>query len=306
MMRYVTGIQRLCVAEDIFYWANFNIVVEGEQLLVSTVNGNTTSIGAHEIQVAFGADHSEAEEFRAVKMMQKQLRAYRPAEYLPETVETNTNKVLASGQPYEEVLFYREAAPYGPTYYLMSIICELFWCNGRTKRFSTPMVYAYMRSLHGNQTNWSKAILHSLKVEIGNLQRRAQSRESKAPFQVIWAPVLMQLMFAYRRSIFAGTTLEEAEGWVGWTHVKEDKEVTLLDLHTKFPSPITDLPSLRQRVKIPDTSPVAQPASGGSNTDPAMNGAAPTASRKRKNSPVSVVICFIESNSSVYVWSSSV
>ncbi|KAL3678932.1 hypothetical protein R1sor_021888 [Riccia sorocarpa] len=110
-------------------------------------SGSTCVVGWHEVSVAFGASHGEAEEFRAIKINNKAFSQYKPQEFLPETMETNAQRKLVNGQPYEEISYYKDAASYGPTYYLMSIIAELFWCNGRSTRFTTPMVYAYMRSL---------------------------------------------------------------------------------------------------------------------------------------------------------------
>ncbi|KAL3691211.1 hypothetical protein R1sor_004862 [Riccia sorocarpa] len=92
MLKYVTGIQRFCVPEDVFC-------------------------------------HGEAEEFRAIKINNKAFSQYKPQEFLPETVETNAQRKLVNGQPYEEISYYKKAAPYSPTYYLMSIIAKLFWCN---------------------------------------------------------------------------------------------------------------------------------------------------------------------------------
>ncbi|KAL3691149.1 hypothetical protein R1sor_004800 [Riccia sorocarpa] len=80
---------------------------------------------------------------------------------------------LVNRKPYEEISYYKEMAPYGPTYFLMTVIAELFWCNGRSKRFTTPMVYAYMRLVHRFQTNWAKVILHCLKTDICFLQKHA-------------------------------------------------------------------------------------------------------------------------------------
>ncbi|KAL2641551.1 hypothetical protein R1flu_009138 [Riccia fluitans] len=77
--------------------------------------------------------------------MHMMLDKYNPRAYLPASVEHNPNKKLVSGQPYEEVLYYKDAAPYGPTYHLMTIVAELFWSAGRSNRFLTPMILAYLR-----------------------------------------------------------------------------------------------------------------------------------------------------------------
>ncbi|KAL3689917.1 hypothetical protein R1sor_016226 [Riccia sorocarpa] len=132
---------------------------DGDRLLIKGCNGQTCVVGWHEIAVAFGASHSETEEFRAIKINNKNFSQYRAGDFLMETVETNAQRKLVNGQPYEEISYYKDAAPYGPTYFLMNVIAELFWCNGRSTRFTTPMVYAYMRSLHGFQTNWAKVHL---------------------------------------------------------------------------------------------------------------------------------------------------
>ncbi|KAL3687180.1 hypothetical protein R1sor_013489 [Riccia sorocarpa] len=124
LVNYVTRIQRLCVADDVFWWSMFNTDADGERLLVRGLNGATCMIGWHEIHVAFGAVHDQRDEFRAIKIAHKQFAGYKPSEYLPETIETNVNKKLVSGQPYEEINYYKEAAPYGSTYYLNDSYCR--------------------------------------------------------------------------------------------------------------------------------------------------------------------------------------
>ncbi|KAL3693796.1 hypothetical protein R1sor_007447 [Riccia sorocarpa] len=126
MLHYVTGIQRLCVQEDVFWYAFWNTDADGDRLLIKEC-----IIGWHEVSVAFGANQNDTEEFRAMKINNKNFSQYRPGEFLPETVETNAARKLVNGQPYEETSYYKEAAPYGATYYLMNIVAELFWCNGR-------------------------------------------------------------------------------------------------------------------------------------------------------------------------------
>ncbi|KAL3676289.1 hypothetical protein R1sor_026237 [Riccia sorocarpa] len=217
MLKYVTGIQRYCVPEDVFWYAFWNTDADGDRLLIKGTSGATCVVGWHEVSVAFGASHGveespsrqhdngEAEEFRAIKINNKAFSQYKPQEFLPKTVETNAQRKLVNGQPYEEISYYKEAAPYGPTYYLMSIIAELFWCNGRSTRFTTPMVYAYMRSVHGFQTNWAKVILHCLKTEIAFLQKRAQTPDNTKATPIIWSPVFIRVLYAFRTTIFAGT-----------------------------------------------------------------------------------------------------
>ncbi|KAL3690869.1 hypothetical protein R1sor_004520 [Riccia sorocarpa] len=50
------------------------------------------------------------------------------------------------------------------------------------------MLYAYMRSLHGHHTNWSKVILHNLKTEIGVLQKRARTPDNSKSISIVSAP----------------------------------------------------------------------------------------------------------------------
>ncbi|KAL3684495.1 hypothetical protein R1sor_002517 [Riccia sorocarpa] len=155
-------------------------------------------------------------------------------------------KKLVNGQRYEECLYYREAAPYGPTYYLMTIVAELFWSAGRAPRFLTPMVYAYLRSLNGHQTNWAKAILHSLRMEISSLQNRGKTRENQKTRAIMWAPVLLQVVYAFRSTIFAGTPLQEADTWLRWSHMTKDGDMTLSSLVARFPDPIINLQDVRE------------------------------------------------------------
>ncbi|KAL2629011.1 hypothetical protein R1flu_013697 [Riccia fluitans] len=130
------------------------------------------------------------------------------------SVEHNLNKKLVSGQPYEEVLYYKDAAPYGPTYCLMttSTMAELFWSAGRSNKFLTPMILAYLRGLHDHGYNWAKAILHGLWNEIHFLQSKVRSNEGGKPIPVVWARCFVHILFGLRRNLFAGTPLEEAEG----------------------------------------------------------------------------------------------
>ncbi|KAL2632186.1 hypothetical protein R1flu_016872 [Riccia fluitans] len=125
------------------------------------------------------------------------LDTYDPKPYLPASVKTNPNKKLVNGQPYEEILYYKDAAPYGPTYHLMTTVAELFCSTGRSNRL--------------------------------------------------------------RRTLFARTPLEEAKGWIGWTHVTKDTDMSLAQLHSKFPKLIISLSDLRQRCKLPEEIPIASP-----------------------------------------------
>ncbi|KAL3678330.1 hypothetical protein R1sor_021286 [Riccia sorocarpa] len=271
MVKYVTGIQRLC---DVFWYAFWNTDVDGDRLLIKGCSGSTAVVGWHEVSVAFGASHSEAEEFRAIKINNKNMAPYRPGDYLPETVETNAQTKLVNGRPYEEISYYKKAAPYGATYFLMTLIAELFWYNGRSVRFTTPMLYAYMRSLHGHPTNWAKVILHNLKTEIGILQKRAQTADNNKPVPIVWAPIFVRILYAFRESIFAGTPLVSPEAWVSWIHTSKDGEIDLRGLHNKFMDPIDDLKLIREKCKLTDQIPVAEPVSG--EVAPVTNGGART------------------------------
>ncbi|KAL3695396.1 hypothetical protein R1sor_009472 [Riccia sorocarpa] len=260
MLPYVSSLQRHCVPADIFYWGVFNTDVSDERLLVTGTDGRTNVIGWAEIMTAFGGDHSEEDEFRGVKIMHRQLAPYKPAEFLPESVEKNLNKELVSGKDYEEVLYYREAAPYGPTYYLMTLIAEVFWSASRSNRFLMPMVYAYLRVLHGHPYNWAKAVLKSLKAEIGYLQKESRVvKDTRKPVQVVWAPVFCHLLYTFRHRIFSGCSLAEPEQWVHWKLMTKEGDLSLTDLAEKFTDPITDLTSLRDLCKLqdPDSLPEA-------------------------------------------------
>ncbi|KAL3694043.1 hypothetical protein R1sor_007694 [Riccia sorocarpa] len=258
LINYVTRIQRLCVAEDVFWWTLFNTDADGERLLIRGLGGATCVIGWHEIHVAFGAQHEERDEFRPMKIAHKQFAALRPGEFLPETVDSNVNKKLVSGQPHEEINYYKEAAPYGPTYYLMCVIAEALWCNVRSPRFTSAMVFAYMRSLHGFSTNWAKALLHGLRTEILYLQKRARDHSDKQQvIPVVWAPAFLQILFMFRGTIFAGSKLAKPEGWVRWSHMSKDGDIDYRALLTRFPTPMDNLDRIREGCKFHDQIPVA-------------------------------------------------
>ncbi|KAL3687744.1 hypothetical protein R1sor_014053 [Riccia sorocarpa] len=262
LIKYVTGIQRLCVPEDVFWYAFWNTDADGDRILIKGCSGSTCVMGWHKIAVAFGANHTDPEEFRAIKINNKNFSQYRAGEYLAETVETNAQWKLVNGQPYEEISYYKEVAPYGPTYFLMNVIAELFWCNGRSTRFTTPMVYAYMRSLHGFHTNWAKVILHCLKTEILFLQKRVRMCENTKATLVIWAPVFIRILYAFRETIFAGTPLATADSWVAWVHLSKEGDIDSRGLHSKFPDPIEDLKRIRESCKLSDSIPIAEPVIG--------------------------------------------
>ncbi|KAL3683978.1 hypothetical protein R1sor_002000 [Riccia sorocarpa] len=245
-----------------FWYALWNTDADGDRLLIKGTGGSTCVVGWHEVSVAFGASHGEAKEFRAIKINNKNFAQYRPGEYLPETVETNAQRKLVNGQPYEEISYYKEAAPYGATYFLMTIICVLFWCNGRSTRFTTPMVYAYMRSIHGFSTNWAKMILHCLKIEICFLQKRARSPDNTKVTPIVWAPVFLRILYAFRSTVFAGTQLATPDAWVPWVHMTKEGEIDLKGLHAKFPATIEDIKLIRESCKLSDKIPIAEPVVG--------------------------------------------
>ncbi|KAL3681171.1 hypothetical protein R1sor_024127 [Riccia sorocarpa] len=223
------------------------------QLLVTGIDGRSNVIGWDEIMTAFGGEHSDEDEFRGNKIMHRQLAPYKPSEFLPEIVEKNLNKELVSGKDYEEVLYYREAAPYGPTYYIMTLIAEVFWSASRSNGFLMPMVYSYLRVLHGHPYNWAKAILKSLKSEIAYLQKEARAvKDQRRPTTVVWAPVFIHLLYTFLHRIFAGSALAEAELWVHWKLMSKDGDLPLAGLVDKFPKPIFDLTILRERCKLSD------------------------------------------------------
>ncbi|KAL2650959.1 hypothetical protein R1flu_019087 [Riccia fluitans] len=203
-----------------------------------------------------GAKHNEKEDFRSIKVMHMLLDKYNPRSYLPALVETNLNKKLVIGQRYEEILYYKDATPYGPTYHLMTTVAELFWSALRSNKFLTLMILAYLGGLHGHSYNWTKAILHDLRTEILFLQSRACSNEGGKTIPMVWAPCFVHILFGLRRTLFARTPLEEVEGWVGWTHVTKDTDMRLAQLHSKFPKLITSFDDLRQRCKLPEEIPI--------------------------------------------------
>ncbi|KAL3696602.1 hypothetical protein R1sor_010678 [Riccia sorocarpa] len=255
MLPYLSTIQRHCIASDVFFWGVFHADVEGDRLLITGMDGSTNVIGWNEIMVSFGAEHTEDEEFRSVKIMHKLLLPYPPCDFLPETVERNPNRELVNGGDYEEVHFYKEAAPYGPTFYLMSVIAELFWGQSKNPRFQTPQVYAYLRGLHGHVCNWAKAVLKVLRSEIANLQKLGKSTMRKA-IPIVWAPLFMHILYWNCAKIFAGSSLEDSGAWVQWQMTTKEGDITVAGLQSKFPKPLTDLDDVRARCKLPDIIPV--------------------------------------------------
>ncbi|KAL3684860.1 hypothetical protein R1sor_002882 [Riccia sorocarpa] len=185
-----------------------------------------------QIAVAFRTHHDSKEEFRSNKVMHSKLRDLQPDLFLPQAVESNPNKKLVNGQPYEDILYYKEAALYSPTYYLMMIVAELFWSAGRASRFLTPMLYAYLRSFSGHQTNWVKAILHSLPLEIISLQTAARPKITRR-----------------------------------WSHMTKECDITLSGLEAKFPHAIVDVAELHEKCQLPEDIPVAAVHKDGSSEE---------------------------------------
>ncbi|KAL2644623.1 hypothetical protein R1flu_012210 [Riccia fluitans] len=126
MLKYVASLQRHCVPKDIFLWGLLNTDVEGDHLLVKDARVGTNVIGWNKITFVFGAKHNDKEDFRSIKVMHMTLDKYNLRAYLPASIEHNLNKKLVSRQPYEEVVYYKDAAPYGPTYHLMTTVAKLF------------------------------------------------------------------------------------------------------------------------------------------------------------------------------------
>ncbi|KAL2612172.1 hypothetical protein R1flu_023864 [Riccia fluitans] len=213
MLKYITSLQRHFVLEDIFLWGITNTDAEGDRLLVKDTRDGTNIIGWNKIAVVFGAKHNEKEDFRSITVMHTTLDKYNPRSYLLAPVETNPNKKLVNVQRYEEILYYKDAAPFGPTYHLMTTVAELFWSTRRSNRFLIPMILAYLRGLHGHLYNWTKAILYGLRTKILFMQSKAHNNEGGKTIPVVWAPCFVHILFLLRRTLFVGTPLEEAEGW---------------------------------------------------------------------------------------------
>ncbi|KAL3685215.1 hypothetical protein R1sor_003237 [Riccia sorocarpa] len=116
MLPYITLMERHCVPSDVFYWGIFNTNATDERLLITGPDGRSNVIGWKEVMTAFGGDHSAKDEFGGTKITRSQLLPYKPADFLPETV-LDVSEELGSGKDSEEVIYYREAVLYGPTYY---------------------------------------------------------------------------------------------------------------------------------------------------------------------------------------------
>ncbi|KAL2630817.1 hypothetical protein R1flu_015503 [Riccia fluitans] len=147
----------------------------------------------------------------------------------------------------------------------MTTVAELFWSHGRNNRFLTLMILAYLRGLHGHSYNRAKAILYGLRIKILFLQSRAHNNEGGKTIPVVCTPCFVHILLSLRCTLFAGTPLEEAEGWVGWTHVTKDTDMSLAQLHSKFPKLITSLDDLRQRCKLLEEIPIVSPEREDSN-----------------------------------------
>ncbi|KAL2649369.1 hypothetical protein R1flu_017497 [Riccia fluitans] len=162
----------------------------------------------NEIAVIFEAKHNEKEDFPSIKVIHTTFDRYNPRSYLPASVETNPNKKHVSGQQYEEILYYKDVAPYGPTYHLMTTMAELFWSHGRSNKFLTLMILAYLRSLHSHNYNWAKAFCMAFGAKFSSYNREHTSM-MVTTIPVVWAPCFVHILFSLRRNLFAGTPLEE-------------------------------------------------------------------------------------------------
>ncbi|KAL3685964.1 hypothetical protein R1sor_003986 [Riccia sorocarpa] len=109
ILQYIASLQRHCVPSDVFFLGIFNTDASDKRLLITGADGRSN------------------------------LLPYKPSAFMPETIEKNLNKGLVSGKDYEEVLYYREAAPYGPTYYLMTLIAEVFWSHSPRGQLETQV-----------------------------------------------------------------------------------------------------------------------------------------------------------------------
>ncbi|KAL3699774.1 hypothetical protein R1sor_017796 [Riccia sorocarpa] len=160
MSKYDSGFRHALTAMYAFVPYSFKELKDVDVVDFSAMRQSNV-IRWSEVMTAFGGEHSDEDEFRGTKIMHRQLLPYKPSAFLPKTVEKNLNTGLVSRKDYEEVLYYREAAPYGPTYYLMTLIAEVFWSHSRSNRFLMPQVYAYVRALHGHPYNMAKVIVKS-------------------------------------------------------------------------------------------------------------------------------------------------
>ncbi|KAL3681623.1 hypothetical protein R1sor_024579 [Riccia sorocarpa] len=137
ILQYIASLQRHCVPSDVFFLGIFNTDASDERLLITGADGRSNVIRWSEVMTAFGGEHSDEDEFRGTKIMHRQLLPYKPSAFLPETVEKNLNKGLVSGKDYED----REAAPYGPTYYLMTLIAEREARSAKDSRKTVEVVW---------------------------------------------------------------------------------------------------------------------------------------------------------------------
>ncbi|KAL2629315.1 hypothetical protein R1flu_014001 [Riccia fluitans] len=91
------------------------------------------------------------------------------------------------------------------------------------------MILAYLCGLHSHSYNLAKTILHGLRTKILFMQSRALNNEGGKTIPIVWAPCFVHILFLLRHTLFAGTPLEEGEGWLGWTHrCKLPEEISIV------------------------------------------------------------------------------
>ncbi|KAL2612927.1 hypothetical protein R1flu_024619 [Riccia fluitans] len=100
---------------------------------------------------------------------------------------------------------------------------------------------------------------HNDKEDFQSIKSKARNSEDGKTNPVVWAPCFVHILFGLRNILFFGTPLEEAERWVEWTHVTKDTDMSLAQLHLKFPKLITSLDDLRQRCKLPEEISISSP-----------------------------------------------
>ncbi|KAL3699725.1 hypothetical protein R1sor_017747 [Riccia sorocarpa] len=135
MLPYITLMGRYCAPPDVFYWGIFNTDASDDKLLITGPDGRSNVIGWREVMTAFAGTLT-------------QLRMSSGHEHYTQP----TTAIQACGFPPRD-----------------SFLVEF----PKTTDSLMPMVYSYLRALHGNLCNWAKAILKSLSSEITFLQNEA-------------------------------------------------------------------------------------------------------------------------------------